>query len=279
MLTTEEVQNKLDSILPGAMEEMLRVDAGRLDPLLYKQAPELVYNIAINRWLIEDLENFAYIEEPEYSFEYRGTKGVIDLMGRIKDKPLSKTYEKYAGKKFVLDWKTSGSSVRSDNWKHDHLNSWQWRIYSAAVNADLFIYRGMTRGENDLTQAIKVIQIEVPEDNEYQVQEHFRKTKLAMKAYENELTWPRNWPAPCRKWDGCRFYNDCFSNTSPGALVTIPSLLSYSKLSAFQDCPEKYRRLLLAGSEEIDANENTIFGNVVHAGLAFIYKEMFNVRE
>lgn len=272
------IEKTLDTALPGALEIMLAVDNGRLSPLVFKQAPDLVYNIALKRWLVEDLENFEYIEQPEQSFEYRGTKGVIDLQGKIKSKPASKAYEKYAGQKFILDWKTSSMSVRSDNWKHDHLNSWQWRIYSAAMDAKLFIYRGMTRGETDISQAVKVIQIEVPEDNEYQVQEHFRKTKLSMRAFENELTWPRYWPGPCRKWDGCPFREDCFSNSSPAGLVKIPELISYSKLSAFQDCPEKYRRLLLLGDNiEADANENTIFGNVVHAGLAYIYKEMFDV--
>jgi hypothetical protein len=270
------LQEKLDSILPAVAEEMLKVDAGRLDALVFKQATSMVYEIAVMRWLAEDLENFEYIETPEMTFEFEGTKGIIDLTGRIKQNPPSSAYKKYAGKKFVVDWKTSSTSVLSDTWKHDYLNSWQWRIYSAATNASLFIYRGMTRGEFDLTRAVKSLQIEVPEDNDYQVREHIRKTRLSMKAFENETTWPRYWPNPCRKWGGCPFHTDCFNNTQPEGLVTIPDLLSYSKISAFQDCPEKYRRLLLT-QKEADANENTIFGNVVHAGLAVIYKEMFNV--
>lgn len=269
-----DLQNKLDSILPGVLDVMLATDNKRLEPLVFKQATAMVYEIAVMRWLAEDIENFESIDPPEIEFEYNGTKGVIDLTGTIKTNPPSKAYEKYAGQRFVLDWKTSSTSVLSDTWKHDYLNSWQWRIYSAAKNAQLFIYRGMTRGEMDISRAVKTLQIEVPLDNDYQVREHIRKTRLSMKAFENETTWPRYWPNPCRKWGGCPFHVDCFNNTQPEGLITIPSLLSYSKISAFQDCPEKYRRLLLA-EREADANENTIFGNVVHAGLAQIYKEMF----
>lgn len=275
------IQEKLDKILPLALEEMLKIDAGRLDELTFKQATSIIYEVALNRWLLEDLDNWEYIDEPELSFEYLGTKGIIDLTGVIKSDPPDNAYKPYAGQRFIVDWKTSSTSVLSDNWKFDYLNSWQWRIYSAAKDAKLFIYRGMTRGELDITRAVKTIQIAVPDDVSLQVEEHMRLTRLQLNALTPEPVWPRNWPGPCRKWSGCPFYSDCFSNQRPEKLITIPELISYSKLSAFAECPEKYRRLVSQPDDlrELDANENTIFGNVVHAGLAKIYKEMFHLKD
>ena len=51
------IQEKLDKILPLALEEMLKIDAGRLDELTFKQATSIIYEVALNRWLLEDLDN------------------------------------------------------------------------------------------------------------------------------------------------------------------------------------------------------------------------------
>ena len=46
--------------------------------------------------------------------------------------------------------------------------------------------------------------------------------------------------------------------------------LSYSGISTFMLCPEKYRRQQEDGSAD---SEETIFGSVVHAGLAEAYRQ------
>ena len=50
-------------------------------------------------------------------------------------------------------------------------------------------------------------------------------------------------------------------------------VFSFSSASTFLLCPEKYRRNLLSGSED---SEDTIFGNMVHVGLAEAYKQVQN---
>ena len=265
------LQTVIEDLFPKACELMCDFASGRLEDVLLVEVKELLW-AGLSRWLEEDLSNFAQISKPELEFSYLGTKGVIDIEGILKEKPGSNAYLPYAGRKMLIDWKTSTTSVVSDTWAFSYLNSWQWRIYSSAVKADLFTFRGLSRQKLGETKSLL---IKVPSDVEAQVQEYLRLTRKQMSVLEGEKIWPRNWPSPCAKFGGCPFYANCFSNEMPEQIIQIPELLSYSKLSAFQDCPEKYRRLVAAGPEVRDENENTIFGNTFHLGIAFIYEKVF----
>jgi len=256
----------------GPLDDIIsKTNNNRLTGLELHEAGNVLV-AAINRWLEEDIDNFVSIEKPEKEFlASNGTKGIIDLIATIAPDPPSNAYKPHAGKRIIVDWKTTAASVKSDSWKTSYLNSWQWRIYSEVERADLFSYRGISRQDLD----VRTFMITVPTDNAHQVSEFIRMTRLQMNSLINEPYWPRSWPSPCSKWGGCAFYTDCFNNTQPPALIQIPDHLSYSKLSAFTDCPEKYRRLNLLGTEKAE-NENTIFGNIVHAGLAYVYEHVFS---
>jgi len=73
----------------------------------------------------------------------------------------------------------------------------------------------------------------------------------------------------------CPYLRDCESNSMPRKLIELREM-SFSQRETFLQCPERYRRNEIAKREgELNAEDSTNIGKVVHAGLQRIWDAAF----
>jgi hypothetical protein len=207
------------------------------------------------------------------------TKYVIDVLAEIIEDPIA-PYNKYpVGTKVILDWKTAMGNLDS-NWSNKYKQSWQGRIYAAAVAAPLIEYRGIsqTKDSDDPVQGLyqtKSVPMAVPETNTEQVDEYLFGIQRQVDAYAQLEVYPRRMPKSCGAWGrDCEFKEDCKNYTMPRQRLEMGLQLSFSRIEQLHECPEKYRRMRL---QKERSNEGVIIGLAVHRGMANAYSQLWNV--
>ena len=242
-----------------------------------EDAKELVW-MGAERWLEEDIKNLSITHvEHKILVPLPGLNisisGVLDLQGKCNE---TGDLKQFSNSIYIADWKTSKSSLDSD-WKTRLLDSWQWRIYSFALGAKVFSYRGLSRkGET------REVIFEVPENNDQQVVEYLKGASLMMRPLleSNLEVYPRHMPFACKAYGrDCPHLLDCKDYTMPRKAVNDLKddpfkgylSISYSQLEKLFLCPERMRRDMIADKGE-DSSEAGL-GKCVHAGLENLYKQ------
>lgn len=239
---------------------------------------------AAERWLMEDLGNFAItgLECRERLWIENGInqeiKAFVDMKANVLPKPHHAVFRPYAGQTVVADWKSARSALDT-RWSDRLINSQQWRLYAAATDAKLFVYRGVRRrqhpGEDPETRAVI---LEVPESNLVETKVYAEGVYRMRRALVDSglPIWPRNMPSACHEFQrACPYLADCEGGTSP-RIAGADKVLSYSSMKDFLTCAERHRRNTLPGSTSGD-NNDTLFGNAVHRGLAEVWSQAFGV--
>lgn len=239
----------------------------------FEDAKRLIWNAA-EKWLVRDLRELIVAPdgfEKRMSLEWGGSKpmkGYIDMEGQLRG--TIKPFIDYAGRPFVLDWKTSKNTLDTE-WRERLIDSWQWRIYHAATDCGVIIYRGLSRNGDT-----KELLIAPPETTKREVQEYVSGA-LAMRNALVTLgaeVYPRHKPYACHAYGReCPFYTDCDNYDSIPRQALEDKEMSYSRLEHLLLCPEKHRRLIIeAGADD---SEETTFGQAIHRGLAETWRQAF----
>lgn len=225
---------------------------------------------ALERWLAEDLAN-CRIEAVEEPFEDAFKRGVCDVILRVNSDPEDAVYKPHANQLQVIDWKSSKNTLGSD-WRDRYIYSWQGPTYVDGVarkyslTPTLFQYRGISR-----SYETKPVLLEVT-DPAPSVEVQYGGLRIMRDALISAglSVWPKNMPSGCKAYGGlCSYFEECTQNKEP-RYVPVEKIFSFSGASTFLLCPEKYRRNLVDGSQD---SEESIFGNLVHVGLAEAYKQ------
>lgn len=225
---------------------------------------------ALERWLAEDLDNCT-IEAVEEPFEDVFKRGVVDVILRIKPDPTDAVYQPHANQLQVLDWKTTKNTLGSD-WRDRYIYSWQGPTYvdgiarKYSLTPTLFQYRGISRSFD-----VKPVLLEVSNPAP-SVEAQYGGLRVMRDALISAglSVWPKNMPFGCKAYGGeCAYFHDCTHDKEP-RYVPEAKIFSFSGASTFLLCPEKYRRNMVNGSQD---SEESIFGNLVHVGLAEAYKQ------
>lgn len=228
--------------------------------------------IGLERWLAEDLAN-CQVFSVEDAFEDTFKRGVADIILHILPEPEDEVYKPHANQLMGIDWKTSRNTLGSD-WRDRHVNSWQGPTYTHGIalkyslTPTLFQYRGISRSGE-----CKPVLLEVREDVAPAVEVQYGGLQAMRQALVagGFLVWPKNMPSACHAFNrDCEYWRDCVNGTEP-RFVPEDKILSYSSATTFLLCPEKHRRNTVDGSSD---SEETIFGNMVHAGLAEAYRQV-----
>jgi len=252
----------------------------------YEAAKICVYDAA-ERWLLWDIKQFLFTSFEEYLEEKEdpkilrigGLKAYLDLAGTIIGE--HKNLKEFAGKRVILDWKTSRNAL-DKKWKDRQILSHQWRIYSHLYNAGLFIYRGIQRAkkleeETQFREIILAIEPPIISGAVHTVATVGAQIEHLISL--NTAPWPRTMPAHCNDYNReCVFLSDCDTEVVVPGNIELRQL-SYSRIKDFMKCPEYYRRTVLAlteENEEDDSTEFSTFGKAVHGGLAEIYQQVYN---
>lgn len=229
---------------------------------------------ALERWLAEDLANCRVVAVEE-AFEDTFKRGVVDVILEILPNPEDEVYKNHPGSLMAIDWKTSRNTLGSD-WRDRYIYSWQGPTYTDGIGRkyhrtpEFFQYRGIARSFETKPVLLKV------ENPAPSVEAQYGGLRAMRDALvdANLPVWPKNMPSACGAYGReCRYWRDCTEGKEPRFVVAPDKLFSFSSASTFLLCPEKYRRNLLEGSED---SEDTIFGNLVHIGLAAAYKQVQN---
>jgi len=269
------------AILADGGEEKLK-DYDFLD------AKQCVYEAAAE-WLEYDRENFV-VDGVEKEYNDGRFRGFLDLEGYVRPDVKDKRLVSYAGKRFVLDWKTSKNQLGTE-WRKRHRLSWQWKHYCRTNNSiELFLYRGIRRPQvvngpvelNELPLALGngVAQVIREEAANQLVGILSLRDSLVSSGLE---VWPMNQPDACHAYGrDCAFIDDCEEMTMPRQCIQDSGPLSHSSMKTFLRCPELFRRLRLLREQgkddaEFTGSEETVFGNAVHRGLAEVYRQAFNL--
>jgi hypothetical protein len=112
----------------------------------FQDAKECVWNAAV-KWLPRDMVEFNVTDvEVRRKTEILGAdlKGFMDIRGTMRGE--IPVLAKFAGKPFVVDWKTSKNKLSTD-WKNKLVDSLQWKIYCVLEPEypGLIFYRGISR--------------------------------------------------------------------------------------------------------------------------------------
>lgn len=279
MYKLEEIINHFD------LTEVRKAVQGEIEGglVLFEVQPcfDMVW-VAIEKWLARD----AYVFDIQATEEHFTTfkhlaHGITDLRGIIK-RPFKTIEEQYVGKQFVLDWKTSRSTL-DKTWQDRLEGSWQWKLYAAHWDTGLIFYRGVNpRGET------REFILEPPEDVYYSAEQQFRQIKESRDNYlvKDIFPWARNMPFACTAYGrDCEYIPTCHSEEYPRntkeLIKEIQSPLSYSSMQRFMLCPEKHRRYLLdqAGADLQGNTEETSKGRAVHRGLEVVYNQLMELQK
>lgn len=238
----------------------------------YADVKKMVW-AAAEKWLVGDILDLqvAGIEQ-EYiagvaAIPGQLFKGIIDLRGTLNGRLNSTKH--YAGRRVVIDWKSTGSAL-DKVWDERLLDSWQWKKYLYFDNADVMIYRGIHRDGST-----RELIIERPPGLEASVIDHLRGITVARNALITAGldVWPRNMPQSCGSFGrDCPYREDCRDFTMPRGLVSIEKSISYSGMSKFLLCPERYRRSVLEDGQE--GTEESNIGVAFHRGAAELYTQV-----
>lgn len=247
------------------------------------EVKELIW-LAAEAWLARDLQEFSEIR---VETAFLDGKAIVDLMGRLRG--TMKPYEDFVGDWVLVDWKTTMSSVDTDEWRNRCLDSWQWKIYlSLSPDFKIFNYRGLSRARGvmrgkgpDAVPASRVREVHL-EGNlglKAEVEEH-KKGCIAMYnslVDTNLLVWPRNTKNCYAFGQRCPYKRDCDSNSMPLGIELVDKVtdMSHSRMEALLLCPERLRRSKHLASPIGDESDATIVGTAFHAGVAKLWEEAF----
>lgn len=235
-----------------------------------EQARKCVFT-GLERWLAEDLANCRVVGI-EFAFENVFARGISDILLQVLSAPEDAVFEPFANQYKGVDWKTSRNTLSSD-WRDRHLYSWQGPTYCHGIGIKyqltprLFEYRGISR-----SLETKPVLLEI-NDPAPSVEVQYGGLRIMRDALiDSKLPiWPKNMPSACGAYGReCEYWEDCTEGTEPVYEIERKPF-SYSGASTFMQCPERYRRNLVAGSSD---SEETIFGNLVHVGLAEAYRQV-----
>jgi len=222
----------------------------------YEDAKDLVRVLA-DRFLARDLAGLR-VSHVELGFETLYSRGICDVLAENDN--------------VAIDWKTRVTGSLDVEWQNRQVESWQWRITADALDLQKFVYRGVSR----LEHKVREIEIEVPTDNRARVAEFLEALYLSREAVKDYGIWPQNKPFACKAYNRiCAFDSDCRNGAEP--LVSILSPLpafSYSGATTFMLCNEKWRRQHMSARTD---SEETAFGNLVHAGIAEVYRQAYGL--
>lgn len=264
--TVEEIKNTDETIDKDELEEIVHA-----------------VGIIEKTYLEKDMENIdiKFVEKPvKYTNIFEGT---ADLIGEVKRKADYYPQE-YWGKKIILDWKTKDSAFSDlTKWRNQYKDSWQWRLYSFAENAQIFEYRGISRA----TGETKNITLKVDENNSKNALNYLKTSRNLIQNLSETEVWPRHKPYACHSYNReCPFYNDCKFDRVPENLKGLIKIkpLHYSDLEVFYMCPERYRllaklqeKLDLEQMGESETSRYTRFGKAFHRGVAQIYIKAYKL--
>ena len=253
-------------------EEMAKTSDARLSDYDWDDARTAVFD-GLESWLGTDLLNFEILAV-EKSVTTPLVRGVLDLVFRVRPKPLIGAYAAWAGRILLSDWKTSKNTLSND-WRGRHVASWQAPIYGILTEHEngfgempaAFEFRGISRARE--TKPILMEYGPASSNLTYTFLYQIDRMKAALGDGKTKV-WPQNRPHACNSYGReCVYIEDCDNGVE--RLVQIGAKpLSYSGVSTFMLCPEKFRRQQEDGSRDSD---ETIFGSVVHAGLAEAYRQ------
>lgn len=231
---------------------------------------------AAEKWLVRDLGEFTLeaVENkvvtnfagPEYPF-----KCFLDVCGTMKG--TIKPFDKFAGLKYVVDWKTSKNTLGTE-WKQRLLDSHQWQMYSEVYGASLFIYRGISRIRAETQEVL----IPVPDTNGAEVLQQLQGIGCQLNALRVAKfdIYPRNKPQGCFAYGKqCPWYDSCMTYKIPRGELPLDKNLSYSFMNNFMLCNERARREVLA--EGMEYQGETSYGRAVHRGLASLWSQAFRL--
>lgn len=171
-----------------------------------------------------------------------------------------------------VDWKTTGSPPDPQK-RARYANSWQWKMYLAALGASHFEYRIISQKP----VRAYTIQCAAGENNAEEVKLFIEGIWRIRRGLGDLPIWPQNRPAGCGAYARvCKYDRSCAEGTMP--LAPFPHKdLSYSDAMNMLLCPEKARRLALdrlkgAGADE---TEDTVLGGAFHRGIAEVYRQAY----
>ncbi len=236
------------------------VDAAFIPDFDYDDAKDLVRVLA-DRFLARDLENLR-VSAIELPFATGLSRGICDVYAE--------------GQRTAVDWKTRVTGSLDVEWQNRQIDSWQWKITAAALGLKKFVYRGVSR----LEHKVREVEIEIPVDNRQRVADFLNALYYSRDAIVEYPVWPQNRPFACKAYSRiCEFDSDCRNGTEP--IISIPLSMSlpafsYSGATTFMLCNEKWRRQHLGERTE---SEETAFGNLVHAGIASVYRQAYGLEK
>ncbi len=245
---------------------------------------ELVHAVGIIEkvYLERDLENLNVVAVEKSVTYQKLFEGTADLVGEIRKN--SSFYPKdYWGKKIIVDWKSKDTGFTDlTKWKKTYMDSWQWRLYSFAENADCFEYRGISRA----TGETKNLTLKVKENNHDNCLNYLKNSQRLITQLSESYVWPRHKPFACHAYNReCPFYKECKEDIVDPSLVGLIQIkpLHYSDLEVFYMCPERYRLLTKVSEKynnrmgDSESSRYTRFGAALHRGVAYIYTKTYNL--
>lgn len=244
-----------------------------------EQLVKTCLSAALSSWLADDRVELA-IDGIEELRTWPRMKGYLDIRGRFTGEPspsrgpeTAKKLRALAGKRVICDWKTAWGPL-DDKWKKRYTRDWQWRLYGLLADADYFWFRGISAvpfAEAETLNHILEINDEVKRDAEKFLKQNFalRDTLIDI----GESPWPKFWPCKSQSFT-CPYLDDCSNLVEIPGNLSKDKIMSYSRWREFAACPEMHRRRGIA-DDEAEGERVTQFGIAVHAGLAEVYKQVF----
>lgn len=204
--------------------------------------------------------------------------GYLDLVVRVGNRPKHPYWKGMAGMRVVIDWKTIRFPFKG--WSDSYASSWQGKIYCWLSGAEAVIYRACLYDGT-------IRSIVSPAADPKSVEEHISRVGAMVRSLREsgqDKRWPRvlSYRA-CRAYGHpCPFLQICREQ------VPCPDFpdnhewppLSYSSMDRFLLCPERYRLTAIHSSLDPEFEDNTTstrIGSAVHAGLACVWKQLFDI--
>lgn len=227
----------------------------------YDRVADMVW-LVMNRVVPDDLEKYQVLGVEKKAVAH-GITGVADLI-----------LEDSQGRRIIVDWKTRVKGF-SREWYERIPHSIQWQLYCYLFDADLFYYRAVS------PTSFNQVKLEPPEGYQEKIQLLLRQTDAMMEALRSGKTpWPRRMPDACFNWGSrCPYWDQCTGNQEVSGYPHPELPYSYTSLSTFYLCPEKYRLTYLECQDplELDVLEEESFytriGKAFHQAMALVYTE------